>query len=692
VTSPQELPRFAESFTKDFWKAPGKTGIARTIIGADRFWKKEGDHYHRELAIHSILDGIRFSQGDERKPKLDRVQRITDVDLKHKILTTEDAGCGLWNWLWHCATPIGGEPSVQVHRLCHDKVRAHILNWDDALLRFAAGALEPLNGIHDLGLVHFDLHFANWCLDARPDSGPGEGERSHTYQITCKLALDQPALIDLSESLWQSKVPLENVPRHVAVLLDRDGGTYKLTQGEERVSPLFRNVAQEAYAEAMKHSPEFQQASERTRWDILTSESWCRKSRLAPRVTQLLKIIDWREDLYQLGYLLRSLLGTVNTVDNERVRRGPVLELDAYGQRKPETALDGQALSPPESQQITGIGKRVVAPLPPESELCERDKPLRRLLVRLIERLMGYSSSPSRQERPHLELIKEIENALNQAGYKPHSAIKFTLVGPNLPTPGLLKRKAGTPFRDIDAPWCPQVVAVSPGDYKVGRPGAMQLIRLGRAIAVGVDPVTVAQYSEFMANSGRKEPHWRVNSEDYRLPMTNITAEDAEEYLAWLNQRFVHQWPRDSSLPAYRLLSSEEWEICCRAGGEKDYTLGHRYCDDVTPDQAVYKVSAPNKKGERWKDSGNRTNPIEVDHARNKVNQFGLRGMHGNVFEMVHPGQQVHLIELRGGGYASAPRELAAHFKKNVRRQDYYERDTGFRICRDMSDNEFETT
>jgi formylglycine-generating enzyme required for sulfatase activity len=75
--------------------------------------------------------------------------------------------------------------------------------------------------------------------------------------------------------------------------------------------------------------------------------------------------------------------------------------------------------------------------------------------------------------------------------------------------------------------------------------------------------------------------------------------------VAWLR--------KESGGKSYRLLSEAEWEYCCRAGTISAYSTG----DEITPEQANF---GENSKG---------TTPV----SRFPPNSWGLRDMHGNVWE-----------------------------------------------------------
>ena len=104
--------------------------------------------------------------------------------------------------------------------------------------------------------------------------------------------------------------------------------------------------------------------------------------------------------------------------------------------------------------------------------------------------------------------------------------------GPRRPTAsvqGAERHQPGTAFRDIDAPWCPELVVIPPGEFMMGsteaerewavaqgaerqwvdREKPQHLVRIGYPLAVGRYPVTFEQYDHFCGKTGRDRPEDR---------------------------------------------------------------------------------------------------------------------------------------------------------------------------------------
>ena len=186
-------------------------------------------------------------------------------------------------------------------------------------------------------------------------------------------------------------------------------------------------------------------------------------------------------------------------------------------------------------------------------------------------------------------------------------------------------RQSATVFRDVDAPWCPEMVVISTGEFMMGSTDAerqwavdrgaepewvgnekpQHLVRLAHSLAIGRFPVTFEQYDRFARITGRDQPGdagWGRG----RRPVINVSWEDSKAYVDWL--------AAETGKP-YRLLSEAEWEYACRAGTTTRYWWG----DEITPENANYGSNV------------NRTSEVGGYPA----NPFGLCDMNGNVWEWV---------------------------------------------------------
>jgi formylglycine-generating enzyme required for sulfatase activity len=167
-------------------------------------------------------------------------------------------------------------------------------------------------------------------------------------------------------------------------------------------------------------------------------------------------------------------------------------------------------------------------------------------------------------------------------------------------------------FKDIDAPWCPEMVILPAGEFMMGSADADQpsaysqhRVTINYRFAVGRYPVTFEEYDHFCEATGKWKPH----DKDWgrgRRPVINVNWKDANDYCAWLAQQ--------TGKP-YRLLSESEWEYACRAGTTTRFAFG----DNISTAQARYGLLA-------W-------STVEVGSYQ--PNLWDLFDMHGNVAEWV---------------------------------------------------------
>jgi hypothetical protein len=174
----------------------------------------------------------------------------------------------------------------------------------------------------------------------------------------------------------------------------------------------------------------------------------------------------------------------------------------------------------------------------------------------------------------------------------------------NLATP------AGTIFRDGDLG--PPVRVVPRGEFLIGAPasdpdraaveGPQKRIEIHRPFALGVYPVTRAEYAALMGEAPKppapapaKSGGWFAKPKpavaaalpaDPALPVTYVSFDDAGAFAGRLSAETGQ---------TYRLPSEAEWEYACRAGARSRYAWG----DEVDPDRAHYRRPAGAPAGRR---------------------------------------------------------------------------------------------
>jgi len=172
----------------------------------------------------------------------------------------------------------------------------------------------------------------------------------------------------------------------------------------------------------------------------------------------------------------------------------------------------------------------------------------------------------------------------------------------------------------------PAMVALPAGSFLMGAPEneedaekderPQHTVALEAPFALGRDAVTFEEFDAFCAATDRARPEdcgWGRG----RMPVINVSWQDAVDYCVWLSEESGAQ---------YRLPSEAEWEYACRAGTTTPFAFGNT----ITTDRANYDGS----KGYAGGPVGvYRGRNVAVDDLPGAVNDWGLRHMHGNIWE-----------------------------------------------------------
>jgi formylglycine-generating enzyme required for sulfatase activity len=242
--------------------------------------------------------------------------------------------------------------------------------------------------------------------------------------------------------------------------------------------------------------------------------------------------------------------------------------------------------------------------------------------------------------------------------------------------PSVQRVTAGETLRDCDN--CPEMIVLAGGLFTMGSPadeagrardeGPQREVSIA-SFAMGKYEITFAQWDACLAGGGCNgysppDHGWGRGNR----PVTNVSWEDAQAYLDWLNERVGAQ--------RYRLATEAEWEYAARAGEAGAYAYGPR----VTLTQATYRTR--------------QTTPAGAHEA----NAFGLFDVHGNVSEWVEdcyaPTYDLAPIDgaavqaddcqrrvYRGGGFGDQAPILRAAARRTAA-ADVRMQGVGFRVAR----------
>ena len=176
-----------------------------------------------------------------------------------------------------------------------------------------------------------------------------------------------------------------------------------------------------------------------------------------------------------------------------------------------------------------------------------------------------------------------------------------------------------------DSPEAPRMVAIRAGSFVMGSPpgepgrwkteSPQHPVTLAHDYAVSAYPITFDEWDACVAEGGC---HGYTPSDDRwgrgTRPVVNVSWEDAQAYIAWLNAKTGQR---------YRLLSEAEWEYAQRAGTSSPYFTG----ETISASQANFMDPSVQSSGPQ----GRMTMPV----GSFPPNGFGLYDMQGNVWQWV---------------------------------------------------------
>jgi formylglycine-generating enzyme required for sulfatase activity len=250
-------------------------------------------------------------------------------------------------------------------------------------------------------------------------------------------------------------------------------------------------------------------------------------------------------------------------------------------------------------------------------------------------------------------------------------------------------------FKDVDAPWCPEMVVIPAGEFLMGSPedeegheteeGPQHRVIIGYRFALGRYAVTFEEFDHFCDETKQYKPHDQYWGRD-RRPVVNVSWQDSIAYGEWLSRRMGKP---------YGLPSEAEWEYACRAGTTTPFSFGKTISsrDANYNGTYTYGLGPAGVYRERSREVG-----------RFPANPFGLHEMHGNVWEWVEDiwhdayrgapangtewtdgksKESTHVRVVRGGAWNTQPRYLRSAYRLRYP-PDHAAATLGFRVARTL--------
>jgi len=293
----------------------------------------------------------------------------------------------------------------------------------------------------------------------------------------------------------------------------------------------------------------------------------------------------------------------------------------------------------------------------------------------------------------------------------------FVILPSSSTAQSVAKSAGGTELKDC--PDCPQLVVIPPGSFTMGSPeteegreaGETQhRVTISKAFALGKNPVTKGEFSQFVAQTGYNAKgicfsmddqgnpseseiyNWETPGFDQRdnEPVVCVNAVDAEAYAAWLSKK---------TKKTYRLPTEAEYEYAARSG-----TTTARYWGESQDDGCAYANGIGYEaqkvfwgKLAKCDDGYVYTSPVGIY----KPNAFGLYDMLGNAWVWLAdcwrdsyaggPDSEAPWMDqgcsarvMRGGSYISNYTSLRAAARHKAGAEQRFH-NYGIRIVRDLT-------
>ncbi|MCP5201177.1 MAG: protein kinase [Gammaproteobacteria bacterium] len=256
-----------------------------------------------------------------------------------------------------------------------------------------------------------------------------------------------------------------------------------------------------------------------------------------------------------------------------------------------------------------------------------------------MEKALTVWADSNTFKKEHARVVAKINEQAVASDGTPASRVIAAALPPTDPCDSRLaghgKRRKGTCFYFVSGNQRGPLMVVVPKGGEFARP-----------YAIGKYEVTVADYNRYCVLSGSCEPRRDVEG---RQPITGISIEDAQAYVAWLSERTGQH---------FRLPTVSEWAYAAEAGGDqpkKDYNCRLEQGGQLLKGQGTMGVNT------------------------GKPNGWGLYNYVGNVQEWATSGNGV---VARGGAFEDTFGKCDITLEKNHDGQP--DEATGFRVVMDL--------
>jgi formylglycine-generating enzyme required for sulfatase activity len=374
-------------------------------------------------------------------------------------------------------------------------------------------------------------------------------DREGIWQVACRIPGDRDRYYSSDQARWQSEI------------WSRCGGT--------GLARRFREAANQA-----------DQASRRRR----------RMRRLVP----ILEFVAVVAVVVGAWSLLTWSARRPTEVAMQAIAAEPP-SLVAAGIAPPQRLLAAEPLGPrPAALEVTASPSPEA--LPPPSQAAS------------AESAPSSSQAPSTEQVPSTEQASSTEQAPSNPDTKTPDTKTVASVSPAVVDAASTSQAAAAPEPLAE----PEMVSLSGGTFAMGSniaPSEAPTHSVSiKPFAISKAVITVRAWSQCVA---AKACPLVATDENEDAPVTNVSFNDAQQFIAWLSQ---------ATQVKYRLPTEAEWEYAARGGTRTKYWWG----DDIQPGKVNCKGCNGDQNGRQMVKAGDL-----------KPNPFGLYDMGGNVAQWV---------------------------------------------------------